>query len=104
MALGSHIILSAYGFWLPNDPRGSWSDFVGAYELYRFGCATKMTSRLSVAGALHDAKARLAAKKALKYPLMDSRPARSAAGSRNASGAPISLYGPAPFFRTMPTS
>lgn len=27
-----------------------------------------MTSRLSVAGALHDAKARLAAKKALKYP------------------------------------
>lgn len=34
MALGSHIILSAYGFWLPNDPRGPWSDFVGAYELY----------------------------------------------------------------------
>jgi len=27
---GFHSILSAYGFWLPNEPRGSWSDFVGA--------------------------------------------------------------------------
>lgn len=32
-----HFILSAYGFWLPNDPRGSWSDFVGAWELFRYG-------------------------------------------------------------------
>lgn len=35
-----HMILSAYGFWLPNDPRGSWSEFVGKWELVRFGRAT----------------------------------------------------------------
>ena len=68
MALASHLVLSAYGFWLPNDPRGSWSDFVGAYKLYQFGHATRTTSRHSVAGAPHNAEARLSAKKALKYP------------------------------------
>ena len=26
MVHGYHVILAAYGFWLPNDPRGSWSD------------------------------------------------------------------------------
>ena len=25
MVLGYHIIRTAYGFWLPNDPWGSWS-------------------------------------------------------------------------------
>jgi len=30
MVIGFHVILTAYGFWLPNDPRGSWSEFVGA--------------------------------------------------------------------------
>ena len=39
MVLGYHIILSAYGFWLPNDPRGSWSDTIRVYELLRFGSA-----------------------------------------------------------------
>ena len=38
--LVAHVIITAYGFWLPNDPRGSWSDFVGAWELLRFGRAT----------------------------------------------------------------
>ncbi len=37
MIVGYHIIFGMYGFWLPNDPRGSWSDFVGSWELYRFG-------------------------------------------------------------------
>jgi hypothetical protein len=32
MILGSHVIFGAYGFWLPNDPRGSWSEFVGAWD------------------------------------------------------------------------
>ena len=36
-----HAVFTAYGFWLPNDPRGSWSDFVGSWELFRFGPATK---------------------------------------------------------------
>jgi REP element-mobilizing transposase RayT len=68
MILGYHIIFGAYGFWLPNDPRGSWSDFVGAWELYRYGPATKTTEARSLAHQPHDVAARLAAKQALKYP------------------------------------
>jgi REP element-mobilizing transposase RayT len=66
--LAYHIIFSAYGFWLPNDPRGSWSDFVGSWELLRFGKATKVHTRRSVAGVPHDRGARKAAKLALKHP------------------------------------
>jgi REP element-mobilizing transposase RayT len=68
MVVACHLIFGAYGFWLPNDPRGSWSDFVGSYELYRFGEATKTTETRSVARINHDRAARLAAKKALKRP------------------------------------
>jgi len=67
MVIGSHLILSAYGFWLPNDPRGSWSEFVGAWELVRFGRATKVHTVASVAAAPHDVAARRAAKAALRY-------------------------------------
>jgi len=68
MVIGYHVILTAYGFWLPNDPRGSWSDFVGAWELVRFGRATKTDVRRSLAKKPHDRRTRLAAKDALKYP------------------------------------
>lgn len=61
-----HVIFGAYGFWLPNDPRGSWSDFVGAWELYRYGRATKTTETRSLAARPHDGSVRLAAKQALK--------------------------------------
>lgn len=67
MVLAYHIIFTAYGFWLPNDPRGSWSDFVWAWKLARFGPATKTTTRQSVAQAPHDHRQRLAAKTALKH-------------------------------------
>ena len=67
MVLGYHVILTAYGFWLPNDPRGSWSDFVGSYELYQFGPATKVHTTRSVAHVPYDRAARLAAKQALQY-------------------------------------
>jgi REP element-mobilizing transposase RayT len=63
-----HLIISAYGFWLPNDPRGSWSDFVGSWELYRFGPATKVDDRRNYAKDPHDRALRLAAKQVLKYP------------------------------------
>jgi REP element-mobilizing transposase RayT len=67
--LAYHVIFGAYGFWLPNDPRGSWSDYVGAWELFRAGGpATKTTARRSVAGAPHDATVRRWAKEALSYP------------------------------------
>lgn len=68
MVYGYHVILSAYGFWLPNDPRGSWSAFVRSWELTRFGEATKVDHGRSVARAPHDRNLRFAAKQALKYP------------------------------------
>ena len=67
MVLAYHLILSVYGFWLPNDPRGSWSDFVWAYELTRFGPATKVETHASVAHVEHDRALRAAAKRALRY-------------------------------------
>jgi REP element-mobilizing transposase RayT len=67
--LAYHVIFGAYGFWLPNDPRGSWSDFVAAWELFRSGGpATKTATRHSLAGVPHDAAARRRVKEALKYP------------------------------------
>ncbi|MBX3439239.1 MAG: transposase [Planctomycetaceae bacterium] len=69
MIIASHVIFGAYGFWLPNDPRGSWSDFVGAWELYRCsGPVRKVETRRSVAGRPHDGAARIAAKERLKHP------------------------------------
>jgi REP element-mobilizing transposase RayT len=67
MVQGYHVIFSTYGFWLPNDPRGSWSEFVGAWELFRFGPATKTTERRSLAYDCHDISLRREAKRALKY-------------------------------------
>lgn len=68
MIVGYHLIFGAYGFWLPNDPRGSWSDFVGSWDLYRYGRATTTTETASVAYCAHDRALRLAAKSALKHP------------------------------------
>ena len=52
MIVGYHCILSTYGFWLPNDPRGSWSQFVASWDLFcAGGCATKLETRRSVAAA-----------------------------------------------------
>jgi REP element-mobilizing transposase RayT len=64
-----HAIFGSYGFWLPNDPRSSWSDFVGAFELFlRGGRATKTESRRSAAADRHDVRIRLETKKGLKLP------------------------------------
>jgi REP element-mobilizing transposase RayT len=67
LVLASHIIFTAYGFWLPNDPRGSWSDFVRSWELLKFGKATKIDERRSVAHAPHDCELRRAAKDSLRF-------------------------------------
>jgi len=63
-----HVLFTTYGFWPPNDPRGSWSDFVRSWELLRFGPATKVNTRRSVAGAAHDAEHRRRAKRAMPHP------------------------------------
>jgi REP element-mobilizing transposase RayT len=68
VVLAYHVIVSAYGFWLPNDERGSWSEFVGAWELLRFGRATTSSVRHSLAYEPMDWKRREEAQRALKYP------------------------------------
>jgi len=67
MVLAYHFIFSAYGFWLPNDPRGSWSDTIRRYELLRFGSATKVSTPRSLAGTPHNVDLRVRAKDALMY-------------------------------------
>jgi REP element-mobilizing transposase RayT len=67
VVIAYHLILTCYGFWLPNDPRGSWSEVVRVFELRAFGPATKVNTKRSVAGASHDRAQREAAKQALKY-------------------------------------
>ena len=67
MLLGAHLIFSAYGFWLPNDPRGSWSDFVASWELLQFGKATKVLTTRSVAHVSHNVALRKAAKRSLNH-------------------------------------
>jgi len=82
MVIAYHIIFTMYGFWLPNDPRGSWSEFVRSWELYRAaGKATKVDARRSVAGLEYDSAARRKAKENLKYPpvLLDGVQARAVA-------------------------
>jgi REP element-mobilizing transposase RayT len=64
-----HVIITNYGFWLPNDPRGSWSDYVRSWELLLAGGpATKVNTRRSVAGVRHDVALRAQAKAALVRP------------------------------------
>lgn len=67
MVIAHHLIFTAYGFWLPNDPRGSWSDFVRNWELYWYGGASKVTTRLSLAQDTHDRTLRHVQKTALRY-------------------------------------
>ena len=92
MVLAYHVIFGTYGFWLPNDPRGSWSEFVGAWELFQYGKATKTDSRRSVAHVEHDRRLREEAKRALKFPPVEfsGRQALAVAGgfdrARNESG------------------
>lgn len=63
-----HVIFTTYGFWLPNDPRGSGSAVVRAEHLQEFGPATKVNHTRSAAGVPHDRAKRRAAKRALARP------------------------------------
>jgi REP element-mobilizing transposase RayT len=65
-SLAAHVVFGAYGFWLPNDPRGSGSKYVGGENLFPFGKATFLEDRSrSVAGNVHNSQLRLSAKEAL---------------------------------------
>src|SRR5262245_40836741 len=69
MVHGYHVVWGAYGFWLPNDPRGSWSDYVASWELAKFGRATKSLDRRRVSASNWHAW-RAAATSALKFPVV----------------------------------
>lgn len=68
MIVGYHLMFSAYGFWLPNDPRGSGSDEVRSEKLLEFGGPTKVAAHDFRARQPHDRRKRLAAKAALDHP------------------------------------
>jgi REP element-mobilizing transposase RayT len=63
-----HVVFTTHGFWLPNDPRGSGSTVVRYEPLRRFGPATPVTTRRSVAGQPHNRQLRRTAKQAMRYP------------------------------------
>ncbi|RIK77448.1 MAG: hypothetical protein DCC67_12635 [Planctomycetota bacterium] len=67
MVLAFHSIFTAYGFWLPNEPRGSWSDYVGAWELRNFGPATKVSTRRSIAARPYDRALKARMQSALQF-------------------------------------
>ena len=68
MVIASHIIWPTYGFWLPDEERGSWSTQVWAKHLRRFGPATKVNTRRSVAHRGYDQQRRREMQAVLNYP------------------------------------
>ena len=66
MVHGYHVVFGTYGFWLPNDQRGSWSDFVGRWELRLQGPATKGVECPNLSAEQIEWQSRTKSK--LKYP------------------------------------
>src|SRR6266550_7315961 len=66
--VGFHIICCTYGFWLPNDQRGSCSDFVRSDALTKFGPANPVSHARSVARTPYDFAIRQLARQSLRYP------------------------------------
>lgn len=79
MVLGYHLMFSAYGFRLPNDPRGSGSGKVRGERLLEFGGPTKVAAHAFCARKPHDRARRVAAKAAL-----DQLPVRFTGGQARA--------------------
>jgi REP element-mobilizing transposase RayT len=70
MVRAYHSTLTTYGFWLSNDSRGSWSDFVRSFDLYLTGAATKTDETQSLARRPLDRVQRAEARAALRYPVV----------------------------------
>ena len=66
MIHGYHVVFGTYGFWLPNDQRGSWSDFVAAWELRLLGDSSKGVDRPELTE--RQLQWQTLAKAKLKYP------------------------------------
>src|SRR4051812_36441652 len=70
MVRAYHSTYTTYGFWLSNDSRGSWSDFVRSFDLYLAGEATKTDETRSLARRPLDRDQRNRARASLKYPVV----------------------------------
>ena len=62
-----HIVWSTYGFWLPNEERGSWSKNVWAPKLVRFGPPIPANTNRSLARKPYDRDRRREMQAELKY-------------------------------------
>ena len=67
MVHGYHVVFVTYGAWLPNDPRGSWSEFVATWELFYFGKSANGIPAGSLATDPSLAKKRGQIQQSLKY-------------------------------------
>ncbi|QEG21093.1 hypothetical protein [Mariniblastus fucicola] len=69
MIHGYHVIMPMYGFWLPNDPRGAWSDYVRKFEIAKHGHASKSLDRKDIESLTDsELRDRNLAIDSLKYP------------------------------------
>ena len=61
-----HTVFGAYGFWLPSDPRGSWSRYVWADRLKPFGPPQPIVASYEPTATDEEVRARM--KLELRYP------------------------------------
>jgi hypothetical protein len=95
--IGFHVIACTYGFWLPNDQRGSCSDYVRAPHLTRFGPANPVDHARSVARMPFDFQLRKPARESLRYPYVEFTDQQIAAVGRGVARE-IERYGAAPTY------
>lgn len=91
MILAFHCIFTTHGTWLPNEPRGSWSNFVAAWDLYRYGPATTVNTRRSIASRPYDRALKREMQRQLKHPpvRLTGGQAQTAAQAMGGAGYPL---------------
>jgi hypothetical protein len=90
--LAFHCIFSTYGFWLPNEPRGSWSSFVGSWELFRHGPATTVRTRRSLAHVPYDRDLKRQMRSALRHDPVCLTGEQALVCARAFASAPYTLH------------
>lgn len=87
-----HSIFTAYGFWLPNEPRGSWSNYVASWELLKIGPATKVDTRRSIAKNAYDRALKSRMQAVLSRPPVTFTGLQAREVVRGFSRTPYTLY------------
>jgi hypothetical protein len=95
--IGFHVIGCTYGFWLPNEKRGSCSDFVRSDALAKFGPANPVDHSRSVARKKYDYEVRQLELCELSYPPVMLTNAQIAAVCRRVAEE-IEAFDPAPMY------